>query len=44
MKNVWLLLALWGAFAVQLHAQWKMVDGKIRTQWAEQVTPENVWP
>ncbi|WP_308762074.1 sugar-binding domain-containing protein [uncultured Bacteroides sp.] len=44
MKNVWLLLAFWGAFAVQLHAQWKMVDGKIRTQWAEQVTPENVWP
>lgn len=44
MKNVWLLLAFWGAFAVQLHAQWKMVDGKIRTQWAEQVTPDNVWP
>lgn len=44
MKNVWLLLAFWGAFAVQLHAQWKMVDGKIHTQWAEQVTPENVWP
>lgn len=44
MKNVWLLLAFWGAFAVQLHAQWKMVDGKIRTQWAEQVTPENVLP
>lgn len=44
MKNVWLLLALWGAFVVQLHAQWKMVDGKIRTQWAEQVTPENVLP
>lgn len=44
MKNVWLLLAFWGAFAVQLHAQWKMVDGKIRTRWAEQVTPDNVWP
>lgn len=44
MKNVWLLLAFWGAFAVQLHAQWKMVDGKIHTQWAEQVTPENVLP
>lgn len=44
MKNVWLLLAFWGAFAVQLHAQWKIVDGKIRTQWAEQVTPENVLP
>lgn len=44
MKNVWLLLAFWGAFAVQLHAQWKMVDGKIRTQWAEQVTPDNVLP
>lgn len=44
MKNVWLLLAFWGAFAVQLHAQWKMVDGKIRTQWAGQVTPDNVWP
>lgn len=37
-------LALWGALAVQLHAQWKPVEGRISTQWSEQVNPDNVLP
>ena len=35
-------LALWGALAAQLHAQWKPVEGRISTQWSEQVNPDNV--
>ena len=37
-------LALWGALAAQLHAQWKPVEGRISTQWSEQVNPDNVLP
>lgn len=39
-----MVLALWGALAAQLHAQWKPVEGRIRTQWSEQVNPDNVLP
>lgn len=39
-----MVLALWGALAVQLHAQWKPVEGRISTQWSEQVNPDNVLP
>ena len=35
MKKLWMVLALWGALAVQLHAQWKPVEGRISTQWSE---------
>lgn len=35
MKKLWMVLALWGALAAQLHAQWKPVEGRIRTQWSE---------
>ena len=44
MKKLWIVLALWGALAVQLHAQWKPVEGRISTQWSEQVNPDNVLP
>lgn len=44
MKKLWMTLALWGALAAQLHAQWKPVEGRIRTQWSEQVNPDNVLP
>lgn len=44
MKKLWMVLALWGALAVQLHAQWKPVEGRISTQWSEQVDPDNVLP
>lgn len=44
MKKLWMVLALWGALAVQLHAQWKPVEGRISTQWSEQVNPDNVLP
>ena len=44
MKKLWMVLALWGALAVQLHAQWKPVEGRISTQWFEQVNPDNVLP
>lgn len=44
MKKLWMVLALWGALAAQLHAQWKPVEGQIRTQWSEQVNPDNVLP
>lgn len=39
-----MVLALWGALAAQLHAQWKPVEGRISTQWSEQVNPDNVLP
>lgn len=42
MKKLWMALALWGALAAQLHAQWKPVEGRISTQWSEQVNPDNV--
>lgn len=35
MKKLWMALALWGALAAQLHAQWKPVEGRISTQWSE---------
>lgn len=44
MKKLWMALALWGALAAQLHAQWKPVEGRISTQWSEQVNPANVLP
>ncbi len=44
MKKLWMVLALWGALTVQLHAQWKPVEGRISTQWSEQVNPDNVLP
>lgn len=44
MKKLWMVLALWGALAAQLHAQWKPVEGRIRTQWSDQVNPDNVLP
>lgn len=44
MKKIWVALALWGALAAQLHAQWKPVEGRISTQWSEQVNPDNVLP
>ena len=44
MRKLWMVLALWGALAAQLHAQWKPVEGRIRTQWSEQVNPDNVLP
>lgn len=44
MKKLWVALALWGALAAQLHAQWKPVEGRISTQWSEQVNPDNVLP
>lgn len=44
MKKLWMVLALWGALAAQLHAQWKPIEGRIRTQWSEQVNPDNVLP
>lgn len=44
MKKLWMVLALWGALAVQLHAQWKPVERRISTQWSEQVNPDNVLP
>lgn len=44
MKKLWMALALWGALAAQLHAQWKPVEGRISTQWSEQVNPDNVLP
>lgn len=44
MKKLWMVLALWGALAAQLHAQWKPVEGRIRTQWSEQVNSDNVLP
>lgn len=44
MKKLWMVLALWGALAVQLHAQWKPVEGRISTQWSEQVNPDSVLP
>ncbi|MDR1455466.1 MAG: beta-galactosidase [Tannerella sp.] len=30
--------------AVHAQAQWKPVGDKLKTSWAEQVSPENVWP
>ena len=44
MKKLWMVLALWGALAAQLHAQWKPVEGRISTQCSEQVNPDNVLP
>lgn len=44
MKKLWMALALWGALAAKLHAQWKPVEGRISTQWSEQVNPDNVLP
>lgn len=44
MKKLWMVLALWGALAAQLHAQWKPVEGRISTQWSELVNPDNVLP
>lgn len=44
MKKLWMALALWGALAAQLHAQGKPVEGRISTQWSEQVNPDNVLP
>ena len=44
MKKLWMALALWGALAAQLHAQWKPVEGRISTQWSEQVNPDKVLP
>lgn len=44
MKKLWMVLALWGALAAQLHAQWKPVEGRISTQWSEQVNLDNVLP
>lgn len=44
MKKLWMVLALWGALAAQLHAQWKPIEGRISTQWSEQVNPDNVLP
>ena len=44
MRKLWMVLALWGALAAQLHAQWRPVEGRIRTQWSEQVNPDNVLP
>lgn len=44
MKKLWMVLALWGALAVQLHAQWKPGEGRISTQWSEQVNPDSVLP
>lgn len=44
MKKLWMVLALWGALAAQLHAQWKPVEGRISTQWSEQVNPDKVLP
>ena len=44
MKKLWMVLALWGALAVQLHAQWKPVEGRISTQWSEHVNHDNVLP
>lgn len=39
-----MVLALWGTLAAQLYAQWKPVEGRISTQWSEQVNPDNVLP
>ena len=44
MKKLWMVLALWGTLAAQLYAQWKPVEGRISTQWSEQVNPDNVLP
>ncbi len=42
MRKIWLALAFLGFLSVQAHAQWKPVEGKIKTRWAEQVNPDNV--
>lgn len=44
MRKIWLALAFLGFLSVQAHAQWKPVEGKIKTRWAEQVNPDNVLP
>lgn len=44
MKKLWIALAFAGALSLQTFAQWKPVEGRIKTQWAEQVNPENVLP
>lgn len=44
MKKLWIALALAGVLAGQAQAQWKPVEGRIKTQWAEQVNPDNVLP
>lgn len=44
MRKLWMVLALWGTLAAQLYAQWKPVEGRISTQWSEQVNPDNVLP
>lgn len=44
MKKLWVALAFLGFLSVQTYAQWKPVEGKIKTRWAEQIKPDNVLP
>ena len=43
MKSTLTLMALGLAFCASASAQWKPAGDKIKTQWAEQVNPQNVW-
>lgn len=44
MKRFWITLTIFSFLYVSGFAQWKPVEGKIKTTWAEQVNPENVLP
>ena len=44
MKKLLTTLLLTGLLSGQAQAQWKPVEGRIKTPWAEQVNPENVLP
>ncbi|MGQ1891605.1 glycoside hydrolase family 2 protein [Thermophagus sp. OGC60D27] len=43
-KKVPLLIALVWAFGTLVQAQWKSVGDNIKTSWATEIDPENVWP
>lgn len=43
MKRYLIAVAALAAIFPTASAQWKMAGDKIRTEWAESVTPQNVW-
>ena len=44
MKKIFLAIALCAFATLTASAEWKIAGDKIRTEWAEQVNPENVLP
>lgn len=43
MKRLLLIITLLNFFTITVSAQWEPVGNKMKTKWAEQVSPENVW-